>query len=129
MKQTEPSPGGTSVKTTLPERREVSRIRNPFAVRVQGVNAAGEAFDEQTVLDNLSSGGAYLRLLQMVRPGTEFTITVQFAGAPISNHVYPGLQALGEVVRSEPQVGGACGVAVKFMQRSFLYIEGPDIKD
>jgi hypothetical protein len=129
MKQTEPSPGGTSVKTTLLERREVSRIRNPFAVRVQGLNAAGEAFDEQTVLDNLGSGGAYLRLLQLVKPGTDLTLTVQFAAAPINGHLYPGFLAKGEVVRSEPQVGGACGVAVRFEQRTFLYCESPDLED
>jgi hypothetical protein len=116
------------LETSLVDQREASRIRNPFAVRVQGLGAAGETFDEQTVLDNLSSGGAYLRLSQSVEPGTDLAITVQFAGAPINNHLYPGFLAQGEVVRSEPQAGGACGVAVKFHRRRFVYRAGPYVK-
>lgn len=128
MRRIVPSHSGESLETTLVEERGASRIRNPFAVRVRWLGAAGETVDEQTVLDNLSSGGAYLRLSQSVELGTDLAITVQFAGAPINNNLYPGFLAQGEVVRAEPQVGGACGIAVKFHRRRFVYRAGPDVE-
>lgn len=40
------------------EQRRHPRLYEPFPTQVHGVDAGGEAFDINTVLDNLSAGGA-----------------------------------------------------------------------
>jgi hypothetical protein len=117
----EPPPIGLTLQHFHVERRGNSRIKNPFPAWVQGVDVGGECFDAQTVLDNLSSCGLYVRLLQRVEPGADLTITIKFTGDLTNDHSSPGVIAVGEVVRSEPQAGGVCGVAVKFKRREFLY--------
>ena len=44
------------------ERRQHSRLSEPFPVLVRGVDAGGEAFESNTVLDDFSAGGLYVRL-------------------------------------------------------------------
>ena len=44
------------------ERRQHPRLSEPFPVLVRGVDAYGEALEINTVLDDFSAGGLYVRL-------------------------------------------------------------------
>jgi c-di-GMP-binding flagellar brake protein YcgR len=116
---------GPSTALKQVERRDDPRISNPFPVRVEGVDTDGNVFEVQTVLDNLSSGGLYVRLFRTVKPGVKLSIRFRFLNGPAAEESTPCVVAQGVVVRTEPKVGGACGVAVMFKSRRFLYGVGP----
>ncbi len=109
------------------ERRRKQRICEPFIVTVAGVDRSGTPFNFLTVLDNISSGGLYLffpRSLfsaqEVVEQGAQLSITVNLASiamdlAPLSRFV-----AQGEVLRTDIRESGACGIAVKFTDHSYL---------
>ena len=102
------------------ERRHKPRIFEHFRATVHGVNAAGQAFSAETVLENLSAGGLYLRLPQMVEVGAELLVVSKIAN-PANGHTSGPLLAMsGTVVRVAGAAGDACGVAVKFTHTSFL---------
>ncbi|HKA56411.1 MAG TPA: hypothetical protein VKJ47_22425 [Candidatus Binatia bacterium] len=49
---------------------------------IRGVDASGTAFEINTVLDNMSADGLYVRLRRQVRLGTKLFIVVQLSTAP-----------------------------------------------
>ena len=106
----------------LAERRAKPRIRAPFPVMVRGVDAKGVAFEVNTILDNLSAGGLYLRLARRVEPGAEVSMEIRLSTAPTDG----ALRAVtrGVVLRVEPNLGGACGAAVRFTRHQLLYRPG-----
>jgi hypothetical protein len=63
------------------ERRRHPRVCLPFPASVEGVDEDGEPFRAETVLDDLSAGGVYLRLVERVRPGSVLTVTARFSTA------------------------------------------------
>ena len=104
----------------LMERRSVPRIATPFPATLRGVDQAGDWFRIDTVLDNFSAAGLYLRLARPIEPGATLFVVVRFAVAPAASLAAPGVAARAVVVWAEPQPG-AWGVAVKFMRQRFLY--------
>jgi hypothetical protein len=102
------------------ERRSKPRIQNPFPATVRGVNARGETFETDTVLDNLSAGGLYLFLLQQVELGAKVFIVIQFSTGPTVRETRPRVAIRGEVLRAERESSGACGIAVAFTGHRFL---------
>jgi len=103
-----------------PERRSKPRIRELFPLTVHGVDANGEAFEANGVLDNLSADGLYMKLRQCIDPGATLTIIIQFWPAPINVEVTPRVLLYGMVLRAELIPGGECGVAIKFTHHRFL---------
>ena len=63
------------------ERRKHPRIYEPFRVKVSGTDAAGQKFQTETALDNLSAGGLYVRLPWNVQQGSKLFIVVQMSTA------------------------------------------------
>ena len=104
----------------LIERRSVPRIVTPFPATVRGVNQAGDWFRIDTVLDNFSAAGLYLRLVLPIEPGATMFVVVRFTVGPAARPAAPGVAARGVVVWAEPQPG-AWGVAMKFTRQRFLY--------
>ena len=102
------------------ERRRKPRIYKPFPATVRGVSASGEPFQINTVLDNLSAGGLYLRLMPRVEQGARLFIVIWLAPAPMGELTPPRVAARGRVLRSEPKPGGECGVAVRITRHRFL---------
>ncbi len=102
------------------ERRSKPRIKNPFPATVRGVNARGEAFETDTVLDNLSAGGLYLFLLQQVEQGAKVFIVIQFSTNPTVRETRPRVAIRGQVLRSERESSGTCSIAVAFTGHRFL---------
>jgi hypothetical protein len=104
----------------VPERRGKPRIHELFPVTVHGVDANGEAFEANGVLDNLSADGLYMKLGQCIDPGATLTIIIQFCPAPINGEPPPRVLLYGMVLRAELKPGGECGVAIKFTHHRFL---------
>ena len=102
------------------ERRRKPRIYDPFQTEVQGVDANGEAFEFETVLDNLSAGGLYLRLTRRIEEGAKLLVIIRLPTILSEEGGQPRVVAHGVVVRTEPKPGGACGVGVFFMDHYFL---------
>jgi hypothetical protein len=102
------------------ERRRHPRLYEPFAVRLRSVDAAGEVFEIDTVLDDFSAGGLYVRLTRRVEPGTRFFAVLRIATGPPSGTSAPYVAVRGVVVRVEPQPDGRYGVGVQFTRHRFL---------
>jgi len=87
---------------------------------MRGSDAAGRVFETETVLDNLSAGGLYLRLMRQVVPGTRIFVVVRLAVGAVNQHTKPQLAANGLVSRAEPRSEGGWGLGVKLMRHRFL---------
>jgi hypothetical protein len=102
------------------ERRSIPRLATPFPTTVRGVDQAGDRFRIDTVIDNFSAAGLYLRLARPIEPGATLFVVVRFTVAPAARLTAPGVAARGVVVWAEPQPG-AWAIALKFMRQRFLY--------
>jgi hypothetical protein len=103
------------------ERRGAVRVAIPFPATVRGMDQTGDRFTLDTVLDNLSSTGLYLRLARLVEPGAALFIVVRLTVVPAQQVAGASVAVRGVVLRSELQPSGMCGVAVRFTRHRFLY--------
>ena len=103
------------------ERRRTPRIELPFPATVRGVDRHGERFELETLLDNLSATGLYLRLVRHVEPGTILFIIVRLTARPAQWAVGPGVAVRGSVLRADLRPGSAWGLAIAFSRHRFLY--------
>ena len=112
-----------SQKTQMPqtsERRIKPRIDLPFSARVRGVDANGEAFEMNSVLDNFSANDLYLRMERSLKQGAELLVLVDLPTISTDNAGASQIEAQGVILRAEPQPNGGCGVAVAFTKHRFL---------
>jgi len=102
------------------ERRQHPRLSEPFPVLVRGVDAYGEALEINTVLDDFSAGGLYVRLRWRVEPGARLFAVVRIAPALDPTVAGPRVAVRGRVVRVALPLEGRWGVGVQFTHRRFL---------
>ena len=107
----------TGASQLMKERRSSARIDAPYPARLRGVDVNDQPFKEETVLQNLSAGGSYMRLKRMVREGAEVSLAVRLSTAESTDGAVLRLGARGTVLRVEPQWDGSYGVAVEFLRR------------
>jgi hypothetical protein len=81
---------------------------------VDGVDSEGEAFHIETVLDNFSADGLYLRLVQPVDQGAKLSMVVQLNTQSGLIEEAPRFSMEGVVLRTEEKTGGVHGIAVSF---------------
>ena len=103
------------------ERRGAVRVALPFPAIVRGREPTGDRYTLDTVLDNLSSTGLYLRLTQVVAPGASLFVVIRLAIAPAHQIAAPSVAVHGVVVWAELQPCDMCGIAVMFTDHRFLY--------
>jgi PilZ domain-containing protein len=103
-----------------PDRRIKPRIQERFPVTVRGVDTSGHPFRTETELENLSTGGVYLRVANAVENGARLSIVVLFTNTPGEKSSSAQMAADGVVLRSEPQLDGSCGLGVVFKEHRFL---------
>jgi hypothetical protein len=106
----------------LSERRSSARIQAKYPARLRGPDTERKPFKEDTVLQNLSNGGAYLYSKREVPEGAGVFLAVRLSLAP---HVGLGSPALmlaarGRVTRVEPKPDGRRGLAIEFERRRVL---------
>jgi hypothetical protein len=102
-------------RPVMRERRLSPRVEASYPVRLKGVETGGRRFKEETLVQNLSSGGLYLRLTRAVPIGSDVALVARLSTTGLAASVR--LAARGTVLRVEPKPDGAFGVAVKFNQR------------
>lgn len=107
------------------ERRLSPRLSVPYPARFWGKDMNGRAVKEDTRVDNLSSGGLYLRTTRAISSGAHISVAVRLSTASAgasSAGVPPALRlvAQGRVVRAEPKTDGTCGLAIEFTRRRVL---------
>jgi hypothetical protein len=101
------------------ERRSNPRIYVPFHATVRGVNNEGEKFNVETVLDNISGDGLYMRMMPSVKEGTKLSLALKLYTDSDRTQEAPRVLVAGVVLRTENKAGGVCGVAVAFKQVHF----------
>jgi hypothetical protein len=112
--------GTMSNDDDLIERRSVPRIASPFVVTIRGVDQTGDRFTIDTVLENFSEAGLFLRLVRPIEPGATMFVVVRFAVAPAAWLAAPGVAARGMVVWVGSRLG-VWGIGLRFTHRRFLY--------
>jgi PilZ domain len=103
------------------ERRGAVRVAIPFPATVRGMDQTGDRFTLDTVLDNLSSTGLYLRSARLVEPGATLFVVVRLAVVSAQQVAAASVAVRGVVLRSELQPGGTYGIGVVFNGHRFLY--------
>ena len=112
-----PDQSGSAAKTR--EGRTTLRIDVPFHAKVQGLSSAGDYFTIETVLDNISRDGLYMRIMPDVSLGARLAIDVGLYTASHITENAPRFSVEGVVLRKESKAGGAVGVAVSFDKVEF----------
>jgi len=103
------------------ERRVSPRIGAPYPVRVRSLDSDGQKFKEETLLENLSGGGLYVRLRRQLVVGVPVSLAVRLSTELARELPAVRLAARGIVLRVEPpQADGRCGTAIEFQQRRVL---------
>ena len=102
------------------ERRRNLRIQEQFPVKVRGVDADGVAFDVETVIENLSSGGLYIKLAKRVALGGRLLFVIYLSSTREPNKAAPVVAAHGKVIRSEMNETESYGMGVAFYNHRFL---------
>ena len=112
--------GVIAVYAKQEDRRLSPRVCVPYPARLWGRDMGGRSVKEDTQVDNLSSGGLYLRSTHPIENGAHISVAVRLSVA--SAGVSPALRlaAQGRVVRVEPMTDGTCGLAIEFTRRRVL---------
>lgn len=102
------------------ERRRSGRLYEPYPTRVRGMAKSGESFAFETVVDNISYGGLYLKMPLDVAPEQALRCVVSFKTSATDERGAARLWLKGKVLRSEPQPDGRYGIALAVMNYRFL---------
>jgi len=86
----------------------------PFHATVRGVDDEGEKFTADTVTDNLSSDGLYMRIMPRVKIGTSLAIEIVLHKPFPVTEEESRMLVEGVVLRAENKAGGVSGIAVAF---------------
>ncbi len=93
--------------------RASPRTHTSFVVTIRGVDAYGQALDVDTMLDNLSGSGMYVRISRSVERGQPVAVGIRFAETGTLGRV-ARVAARGVVVRVDPTPDGIFGLAIAF---------------
>ena len=96
------------------------RITIPFPVRVRSTDANGKPFEVDAVVDNLGTGGLYMRLPRLLAANAEVVAVISLFPSREVPSQNARVAIRGTVLRSEPQADGTCGVAVGFSSYRFV---------
>lgn len=99
------------------ERRAKPRVSRPFSTKVSGIDKAGESFELDCIIDNISSTGIYLKMPRQLERGSEVRLIVNFSADPSPA---AGAVIRGVALRSDPHVDQRWGLAVAISEYAFL---------
>jgi hypothetical protein len=102
------------------ERRRHVRIDGPFPAIIRSRDSSNNAFEVNTLLNNLSAGGFYLRLEQRLEPGIKLFAVINLSNPLALKTLVPRVAVRGTVQRVELQSDGQWGVGVRFTRHRFL---------
>ena len=101
------------------ERRASPRVDHPFPVTLRTVDATGEALQIETVLDNISARGLFVRLVRPIALGAPLTTVIRLSVVP--GDACARVAARGVVKRVERTADGQYGIAVAFGRHRVIY--------
>jgi len=84
------------------------------------VDEKGEAFEANTLLDNISASGLYMRLAKQVNLGERLFTIIHLPSFLPDEESSGRIATRGVVLRSEQRSGDLCGLAIKFTRYRFL---------
>jgi hypothetical protein len=101
------------------DRRIKPRIICDYPAIVEGYDSDGNKYNENAKLGNLSASGLFMKANRNIENGSKLTVTILLTSAIVDLDT-PKLATNGIVVRTESQIDGTCGIAVKFNNYRFL---------
>jgi hypothetical protein len=99
------------------ERRAKPRVSEPFPTTVSGIDKAGERFELDCVLENISSTGLYLKMPRQLEESSEVRLIVNFSADP-SAAARAAIR--GVALRSDPEADERWGLAVAIRECAFI---------
>jgi hypothetical protein len=102
-----------------PDRRIKPRILCDYPAIIEGYEDDGNKYNIDAKLANLSASGLFMRANRIIENGSKLSVTILLTSALIDIDT-PKLATNGIVVRTEQQIDGTCGIAVKFNNYRFL---------
>jgi hypothetical protein len=110
---------GSCTTAILSERRGKGRIYESFPINIRGIDKSGEAFELQTVTDNISATGLYIRMERPVEWGASLFMVINLSG---SRGVEPGARVAlrGKVRRIEWLSPDSYGIGVRISSHRFI---------
>lgn len=97
------------------ERRARPRVEQPFPATVRGVDAMGEPLGIDTVLDNISANGLFVRIPRPVEAGATLAVGIRLSVARVEGGG-ARVATRGLVKRVEHTADGQYGIAVEFVR-------------
>jgi hypothetical protein len=104
---------------TTSDRRIKPRIICDYPAIIEGYESNGNKFNENGKLLNLSASGLFMRTNRSIENGSKLSVIILLTSTP-SDFDTPKIATNGIVVRTEPQMDGTCGIAIKFNNYKFL---------
>lgn len=98
------------------ERRTKPRVSEPLTARAWSVDATGDPFSIDCVLDNASETGLYLRVPREMNSGSEISLVVRLLSGPRGRAT---ATIKGSVLRNDPKPDGQHGIAVAISELRF----------
>ena len=102
-----------------PERRIKPRVSCDYPVVIEGFDDTRNKFNENAKLANLSASGLLMEVNRKIETGSKLSVTILLTREFVDPDT-PKLVTNGIVVRTEPQVGGTYGIAIKFNNYKFI---------
>jgi hypothetical protein len=102
------------------DRRRNLRITAPFPVSVRGISSAGKRLEFETELENLGSGGLFMRAQHDIREWKNLTLIMRLSLASNPEIPAPVVAARAKILRAERQSDGRVAFAVAFTKRRFV---------
>jgi hypothetical protein len=102
-----------------PDRRIKPRVSCDYPVIIEGFDDTGNKFSDNAKLANLSASGLFMNANRTIENGSKLYVTILLT-SDIVDPDTPKLATNGIVVRTEPQIDGTYGIAIKFNNYKFL---------
>lgn len=109
-------PVDSAAGSAFQERRAKPRIRQAFPTQVCGVDSEGRPFDLNVGLEDISSGGVYLRIPRTLKSGDELNLVVRFS----NRHEGATAAIRASVLRVDPGLDGLNGIAMAIHRYEFI---------
>jgi PilZ domain len=97
-----------------PAGRDKPRIKVSFRARLRTAGTSRDVLEMDGQIENVSSGGLYLRLPRSLGRNTKVNVVFRFSH--VSDAATPAARVAvrGVVLRADPLPDGSCGVALAF---------------
>ncbi len=104
---------------TTTDRRVKPRISCDYPAIIEGIDTRGTKYNDHAKLSNLSGSGLFMITNRSIESGSKLSVIVLLSNVLVDIDA-PKLSTNGIVVRTEPQLNGTYGIAVKFFNYRFL---------